>query len=72
MYHILTTDFIAQEWLSGSPNLDTSNWMFTWLYLFFFNTLWVWIPLWILYDSYGTIVGAVDVKSKREGARKET
>ncbi|KAM0712843.1 hypothetical protein Q7P35_000292 [Cladosporium inversicolor] len=60
------------EWLSGSPNLDTSNWMFTWLYLFFFNTLWVWIPLWILYDSYGTIVGAVDVKSKKEGARKET
>jgi hypothetical protein len=46
--------------------------MFTWLYLFFFNTLWVWIPLWILYDSYGTIVGAVDVKSKRESARKET
>jgi hypothetical protein len=65
-------DFIMQEWLSGSPNLDTSNWMFTWLYLFFFNTLWVWIPLWILYDSYGTIVGAVDVKSKRESARKET
>jgi len=60
-----------QEWLSGSPNLDTSNWMFTWLYLFFFNTLWVWIPLWILYDAYGTIVGAADAKSKRDGAQKE-
>jgi hypothetical protein len=46
--------------------------MFTWLYLFFFNTLWVWIPLWILYDSYGTVVGAVDVKNKKESARKET
>jgi hypothetical protein len=60
-----------QEWLSGSPNLDTSNFMFTWLYLFFFNTLWVWIPLWILYDAYGTITGAVDVKNKRDGAQKE-
>ena len=65
-------DFIMQEWLSGSPNLDTSNWMFTWLYLFFFNTLWVWIPLWILYDSYGTIVEAVNAKSKKENVRKET
>jgi hypothetical protein len=45
--------------------------MFTWLYLFFFNTLWVWIPLWILYDAYGTIVGAADVKSKKEVAQKE-
>jgi hypothetical protein len=60
-----------QEWLSGSPNLNTSNWMFTWLYLFFFNTLWVWIPLWILYDAYGTVTGAVDVKNKRDSAQKE-
>jgi hypothetical protein len=60
-----------QEWLNGSPNLDTSNFMFTWLYLFFFNTLWVWIPLWILYDAYGTITGAVDVKNKRDSAQKE-
>ncbi|KAF2836860.1 Emopamil-binding protein, partial [Patellaria atrata CBS 101060] len=43
------------EWLSGSPNLDTSNWMFLWVYLFFFNTLWVWIPLWILYEVYGSV-----------------
>lgn len=42
----------APEWLSGSPNLNTSNFMYTWVYLFFFNTLWVWIPLWILYEGY--------------------
>ncbi|KAG9018742.1 hypothetical protein FRB90_010048 [Tulasnella sp. 427] len=29
------------EWLTGSPNLVTSNWMYTWVYLFFFNTLYV-------------------------------
>ncbi|KAM0507006.1 hypothetical protein ACHAP8_000631 [Fusarium lateritium] len=36
------------EWLVGSPSLDTSNFMYLWVYLIFFNTLWVWIPLWII------------------------
>ncbi|KAK3109591.1 hypothetical protein LTR53_016989 [Teratosphaeriaceae sp. CCFEE 6253] len=45
------------EWLCGSPNLDTSNAMYTWVYLFFFNTLWVWIPLWILWEAYRRISG---------------
>lgn len=40
------------EWLSGNPNLDSSNFMYLWVYLFFFNTLWVWIPIWILYEAY--------------------
>ena len=43
------------EWLVGSPNLNTSNPMYTWVYLFFFNTLWVWLPLWVLYEAYGSI-----------------
>jgi len=45
----------APEWLTGSPNLDTSNFMYLWVYLFFFNTLWVWFPLWVLYESYQNI-----------------
>ena len=45
----------APEWLSGSPNLDTSNFMYLWVYLVFFNTLWVWFPLWVLYEAYGNI-----------------
>jgi len=56
--------------LSGSPNLDTSNWMFTWLYLFFFNTIWVWVPLWILYDTYKSITGRVDGQVKQNGVKK--
>ncbi|TKA62200.1 hypothetical protein B0A49_08974 [Cryomyces minteri] len=48
----------APEWLSGSPNLDTSNFMYTWVYLFFFNTLWVWFPLWVLFEAYQNINGA--------------
>lgn len=51
-------------------NLDTSSWMFTWLYLFFFNTIWVWIPLWILYDCYHTITSGVNGRSQQNGVKK--
>ncbi|KAI0354888.1 Emopamil-binding protein [Trametes cingulata] len=43
------------EWLTGSPSLDTSNFLFLWVYLFFMNVIWVIIPLWLMYDSYGHI-----------------
>ncbi|EMC99024.1 hypothetical protein BAUCODRAFT_31308 [Baudoinia panamericana UAMH 10762] len=45
----------APEWLAGNPNLNTTNFMYLWVYLFFFNTLWVWIPLWILWEAYQRI-----------------
>ncbi|KAF2718044.1 Emopamil-binding protein [Polychaeton citri CBS 116435] len=54
------------EWLTGSPNLDTSNWMYKWLYLFFFNTLWVWIPFWILWEGYGSVVRGVQARATVE------
>ncbi|KAI5803347.1 Emopamil-binding protein [Peziza echinospora] len=44
------------EWLIGSPALVTSNWMYKWVYLFFFNTLWVWIPGWLLWEGYWELV----------------
>ncbi|KIW00688.1 uncharacterized protein PV09_07872 [Verruconis gallopava] len=46
------------EWLTGSPNLDTSNFMYLWVYLVFFNMLWVVIPFWILYETYRSMTGA--------------
>ncbi|KAF2875093.1 Emopamil-binding protein [Massariosphaeria phaeospora] len=49
----------APEWLTGSPNLDTSNWMYLWLYLVFFNGLWVVFPLWILYEAYAAMSSAM-------------
>ncbi|KAF2456430.1 Emopamil-binding protein, partial [Lineolata rhizophorae] len=51
----------APEWLSGSHNLDTSNWMYLWVYLFFFNMLWVWFPFWILYEAYKAMTAAFAV-----------
>jgi hypothetical protein len=62
----------APEWLSGNSNLDTSNFMYLWVYLTFFNMLWVFLPLFVLYEAYNSInlafaraSGAVGVKSKK-------
>ncbi|KAL2760525.1 hypothetical protein ACRALDRAFT_2116950 [Sodiomyces alcalophilus JCM 7366] len=43
------------EWLTGNSNLDGSNFMYLWLYLFFFNGLWVVIPLYVGYVAFGEI-----------------
>ena len=40
------------EWLSGNRNLVTSNPLYLWLYLVFFNGLWVVVPLLLLYQSW--------------------
>jgi EXPERA (EXPanded EBP superfamily) len=42
----------APEWLSGSTQLDVSNPVYLWLYLVFFNVLWVFLPLYVLYAGY--------------------
>lgn len=43
------------EWLTGSPNLNTSNWLYLWVYLVFMNVIWVTIPIALMVDSYGYI-----------------
>ncbi|XP_028646313.1 emopamil-binding protein-like [Erpetoichthys calabaricus] len=40
------------EWLMGSPSLDTSNWLYFWIYLVFFNGLWIVIPVLLLLQSW--------------------
>lgn len=62
----------APEWLSGNPNLDTSNFMYLWVYLVFFNMLWVWFPSWVLYEAYNNISlafarasGATGIETKK-------
>ncbi|KIK57164.1 hypothetical protein GYMLUDRAFT_173271 [Collybiopsis luxurians FD-317 M1] len=57
------------EWLTGSPNLDTSNWLFLWVYLVFMNVLWVAIPLWLMYDSYHHIARAVRLHAPAKAKR---
>ncbi|KAL4793668.1 Emopamil-binding protein [Aspergillus venezuelensis] len=41
----------APEWLTGSSQLETSNPVYMWFYLVFFNILWVFIPIWVLFEA---------------------
>ncbi|KAK0739718.1 Emopamil binding protein-domain-containing protein [Apiosordaria backusii] len=58
------------EWLSGSLNLDTSNFMYKWIFLVFFNGLWVVIPLYAIYVAGSDIYDAIWVRSIVEEQKK--
>lgn len=58
------------EWLTGNQYLDTSNFMYKWVYLVFFNMLWVFIPIYALYVTYGEIMDAFKVKSAGQKSKK--
>lgn len=58
----------APEWLSGNTNLDTSNFLYFWVYMFFFNMLWVFFPLWVLYEAHSNILLAFARPSGAIGA----
>ena len=61
----------APEWLTGSPNLDTSNFMYLWVYLTFFNMLWVFLPLFVLYEAYNSISLAFARASRAVGVESK-
>ncbi|KAK1237674.1 hypothetical protein MKX07_006802 [Trichoderma sp. CBMAI-0711] len=58
------------EWLTGNINLDGSNFMYLWVYLVFFNMLWVFIPLFAIAYSIGDISNAFAVREALRQARK--
>ncbi|PIA94586.1 Emopamil-binding protein-like [Cercospora beticola] len=61
----------APEWLTGSPNLVTDNFMYKWIYLVFFNAaLWVVIPFWILFESYSRIAAGLKLQQQAEVGKK--
>ncbi|KIY71198.1 Emopamil-binding protein [Cylindrobasidium torrendii FP15055 ss-10] len=53
------------EWLTGSPNLNTSNPLYLWVYLFFMNMIWVVVPLALMVDSYSEIASALRTSHKK-------
>jgi hypothetical protein len=59
------------EWLTGNQNLDGSNFMFLWIYLVFFNMLWVFIPLYALYHSFADMKDAFQVRNGVVASRLE-
>jgi len=60
----------SPEWLTGSPNLDTSNPLYLWVYLVLMNVIWVFIPLWLMVDSYGHI--ARSLRSAQSAVKTKT
>jgi hypothetical protein len=58
------------EWLTGTINLDGSNFMYLWVYLVFFNMLWVFIPFYAIYVSSANIFDAFRIRSQSIGAKK--
>ncbi|KAE8443361.1 hypothetical protein EG329_001919 [Mollisiaceae sp. DMI_Dod_QoI] len=59
------------EWLTGNQNLDASNFMFKWVYLVFFNMLWVFLPLYAMWYSFGDMYNAFMVRNGLVVARME-
>ncbi|TVY71413.1 Emopamil-binding protein-like [Lachnellula suecica] len=53
----------APEWLTGNLNLDGSNFMFMWVYLVFFNMLWVFLPLYAMWVSFQDMGNAFMVRN---------
>lgn len=43
------------DWLMGSPNLNVENWLYLWVYLVFFNGVWVVVPGLLLYQSWSDL-----------------
>lgn len=62
----------APEWLAGSAQLDTSNWLLLWLYLVFMNVVWVALPLWLMLDSYLYIAGRLRSEPARVTRSRST
>ncbi|XP_015417795.1 PREDICTED: emopamil-binding protein-like [Myotis davidii] len=42
----------SPEWLMGSPNLNTNSRLYFWVYLVFFNSVWVLVPGLLLWQSW--------------------
>ncbi|RCI08774.1 hypothetical protein L249_4897 [Ophiocordyceps polyrhachis-furcata BCC 54312] len=54
------------EWLTGNLNLDGSNFMYMWVYLVFFNMLWVFIPVYAIWYSFTDICNAFAVRAAKK------
>ena len=60
----------APEWLTASSQLETGNPIYLWFYLFFFNTLWVFIPLWVLWEASRELRAAFVTAEKTAHSQK--
>ena len=55
---------------SGNTALAGEDPVYLWLYLVFFNILWVFIPLWVLYESFTQTAGAFKDAARTSTTKK--
>jgi hypothetical protein len=60
----------APEWLSGNTNLQGDDPVYLWLYLVFFNVLWVFIPFWILWEAWSETTSTFERAGQMTGWKK--
>ncbi|EXJ89161.1 hypothetical protein A1O3_02225 [Capronia epimyces CBS 606.96] len=60
----------APEWLSGNTALAGEDPVYLWLYLVFFNTLWVFIPFWVLHVAYKEISNTFSLAYAQTSTKK--
>ncbi|XP_029030237.1 emopamil-binding protein-like [Betta splendens] len=60
------------EWLMGSPHLNTSHWLYLWVYLVLFNGLWVLIPALLLVQSWFCLRTMHTFRDQRVATKKMT
>lgn len=58
------------EWLSANSSLAGDDPVYLWLYLVFFNMIWVFVPLWILWESYHALSSAFVRGANVQGLKK--
>jgi EXPERA (EXPanded EBP superfamily) len=58
------------EWLSGNTQLAGDDPVYLWLYLGFFNLLWVLIPAWVLWEAWREITKTFERAGQMTGWKK--
>ena len=59
------------EWLSGNTQLAGDDLVYLWLYLVFFNVLWVFIPAWVLWEAGREISRSFERAEQMIGGKKD-
>lgn len=70
--NIWTNSNSLLEWVSGSLNINASNFTYMWLYLTIPNGAWVAIPGWLAWESVKAFTEVLEKGSKKRASRPRT
>lgn len=70
LFSVLGFMTFCPEWLTGNQFLDGSNFMYLWVYLVFFNMLWVFIPFYAIHVSWNAVDAAFKTQTTVQVVKK--